>query len=422
MKIEKIKTLSDLKLNKNSITDPELINIVLGIIEEIKTGGDAGIIRLTKKFDGADIENIKVSENEIKEAFDSMPDCHLKMFERIRKNIEDYQRLTKKRSWITIDETHSTLGEIITPVESAGLYIPGGTAPLISTVFMSAIPAYIAGVKKICVCSPPDKKGQINPYILAAAKMCGVNDVFKVGGAQAIAALAYGTETIKKVEKIAGPGNIYVTLAKKLVYGEVDIDMVAGPSEILVYADETANTEFVIADLLSQAEHDTLASSYLITTSNKIAEFILSNIMEYAKKLPRFEIIKKSLANNFRIFLTDNDDASIDIINTIAPEHLELCIKNADEILKKIRNAGAVFIGNYTPEAVGDYYAGPSHILPTAATSRFFSPVSVNTFLKRTSLIRWSENKFKSSAHDIIAIAELEELNAHAFSAAVRLK
>ena len=422
MLIQKISSAGEIRLKKNSLRDGNIISTVASIISDVTKNGDKALKKLTAKFDKAVLKNIEVDEKELCDAVTSIAAKHKSLFRRIISNIEKYQANTIIKSWEKNFGDGAELGEIITPVESAGLYIPGGTAPLISSVFMSAVPAYMAGVKNIYICTPPDKNGKINPYILVAAKMCKVKKIFKIGGAQAIAAMAYGTQTVPKVDKIIGPGNIFVTLAKKAVYGEVDIDMIAGPSEILVYADESSVPEYVAADLISQAEHDTLASSYLVTTSEKLAEEVSGIIRKNIKELPRHKIIDESIKNNMRIFIVKNSVVAIDVINKIAPEHLELCIKSPKTQLRKIKNAGAIFIGNFTPEPVGDYYAGPSHILPTAGTAKYYSPVSINTFFKRTSVINYSEEKLKNSALDIIEIAELEQLRAHANAIRVRIK
>jgi len=419
-KIQDIEQLRNILQTNKNLNDAELIKTVSEIINNVRLRGDDALLEYTKKFDSVELEKIEVSQSEIDDANSSVSSEFKQMFQRVIANIENYQKLILPKSWLTIDETGSKLGELITPLDKVGLYIPAGTAPLISTIAMSAAPAYIAGVKNIYMCVPPAKNGKVNPYILAAAKMAKVSKIFKVGGAQAIAAFAIGTATIPKVDKIIGPGNIYVTIAKKLVYGEVNIDMIAGPSEILILADDTAQPEFVIADLLSQAEHDILASAYLVTANAALAEYIKNNIYKKAQSLSRFKIMEKSLADNFKIFLVDNLEFAIDIVNEIAPEHLEICVSSSEAVLKKIKNAGAIFIGNWTPEAVGDYYAGPSHILPTCGTAKFYSPVSSETFIKRTSIIEYSKQKFLQAADDIIMLAKLEELTAHSLSAEIR--
>ncbi len=419
-KIQDIEQLRNILQTNKNLNDAELIKTVSEIINNVRLRGDDALLEYTKKFDSVELEKIEVSQSEIDDANSSVSSEFKQMFQRVIANIENYQKLILPKSWLTIDETGSKLGELITPLDKVGLYIPAGTAPLISTIAMSAAPAYIAGVKNIYMCVPPAKNGKVNPYILAAAKMAKVSKIFKVGGAQAIAAFAIGTATIPKVDKIIGPGNIYVTIAKKLVYGEVNIDMIAGPSEILILADDTAQPEFVIADLLSQAEHDILASAYLVTANAALAEYVKNNIYKKAQSLSRFKIMEKSLADNFKIFLVDNLEFAIDIVNEIAPEHLEICVSSSEAVLKKIKNAGAIFIGNWTPEAVGDYYAGPSHILPTCGTAKFYSPVSSETFIKRTSIIEYSKQKFLQAADDIIMLAKLEELTAHSLSAEIR--
>jgi len=418
MELLNINNEKDININISFNIDTDILTKVANIINEVKNNKDKALFDFTKKFDNINLKEIEVKDlNSYKDKID---DNFLKILKKTISNIEVYQSKTLSSSWVTIDKDETILGELVNPIEKVGLYIPGGTAPLISSVLMSAIPAYLAGVKEIIVCTPPDKTGNINPYILAAAKYCKVTRVFKVGGAQSIAAMAYGTETIPKVDKIIGPGNIFVTTAKKLVYGDVNIDMIAGPSEICVFADNTVKKDNLIFDLLSQAEHDVIASSYLVTTSKEIAEFVKNNIYSYAEKLSRFEIIKKSLDKNFKIFLVKDNTLALKVINKIAPEHLEICVEKPELVVKKIKNAGAIFVGNYTPEPVGDYFAGPSHILPTSGTARFFSPVSASTFIKKSSLIWYSKKTFDNNAENIIRLAELEELTAHLNSVKIR--
>jgi len=397
----------------------DILETVSKIVNDVKKNGIKAVKDYTYKFDRINIDDFKVSANEIERAYNNISADYKSLFARVVENIENYQTKTLAKSWIMHAADKSLLGEIITPIDSVCLYIPAGTAPLVSTIFMSVIPARIAGVKKIYITTPPDKNGNINDYILAAAKFCGVSEIYKIGGAQAIAAFAFGVDNIPKCDKIIGPGNIYVAAAKKIICGYSDIDMIAGPSEILVLADDSANTDYVIADLLSQAEHDILAGCYLVTTSKKLGEQVSQNILIKSKSLARQEIIEKSL-NNLKIYLTNDLDLAAQIVNKIAPEHLEVCVAQPELIIRKIKNAGAIFIGNYTPEAVGDYYAGPSHILPTAGTARFYSPVSTATFIKKSSLIWYSKQDTLNAIDDIAKLAALEGLTAHKLSAEIR--
>ena len=349
----------------------------------------------------------------------------IRSLNRAAKQIEQFHRLQLEKSWINTDRNGTILGQLVNPVNAAGIYVPGGQGgktPLVSSVMMCAIPAKIAGVKQIVMVTPPTKNSKVNPHLLVAAKKVGVNKVYKVGSAWAVAALAYGTETIPKTDVIVGPGNLYVTLAKKIVSGTAGIDMIAGPSEILIIADSAANPDFIAADLLSQAEHDALASSMLVTDSMETAKAVGSATEKQIKHLSRKDIAKKSLSRYGAILVVSNIAAAINLANRIAPEHLELQIKEPFKYMGQIKNAGAVFLGDYTPEPVGDYMAGPNHVLPTAGTARYASALSVDHFIKKTSLIHYSKQAFKKEAQDIIRLAEIEGLDAHANSVKVRLK
>ena len=409
--------------NERQGFDEQHIVHVRNIIEDIKKQGDSAISIYTEKYD-----KIFLSANQFlvtKEEFDEAEKLiDSKLLDSIKltiKNITSYQNMLKEKS---ISETSEgiTLGNLVRPLEKVGIYIPAGSAPLFSTVCMTVIPAKVAGVKEIIVVTPPNKEGKVNPYILAASKMCGVDKVYKIGGVQAIAALAYGTHTIPKVDKIVGPGNIFVAIAKKEVYGHVDIDMVAGPSEILVVADEKANSDYIAADLMSQAEHDTMAASYLICFSEDFAKKVLKSYEEILKIMPRYEIIKESWHKNAKAFIVEDIAQAVDIINIIAPEHLELCIEKPEKIIDDVKNAGAIFLGNYTPEAIGDYIAGPSHVLPTSGSARYFSPLSVKNFYKNTSLISYSKDAFFKYSEHASKMAEMEGLFAHKISVDIRRK
>ena len=403
----------------------EDIQTVESILNNVKTKGDQALIDYTRRFDAPNlaIEAIKVTQEEIDQAVKEVDQAFRKTLNRAVSQIESFHRQQMPKSWIDTRRKGTCLGQMVNPVDAAGIYVPGATGgktPLVSTVLMGAIPAKIAGVKRIALITPPTREGKINAHILAAAKAVGVHAIYKAGSAWGIAALAYGTETIPKVDVIVGPGNIYVTLAKKMVAGMVGIDMIAGPSEILVLADQSANPEFVAADLLSQAEHDPLASSILVTTSKELAQAVLNALENQLKGLVRKEIATKSLDDFGAIFSVDHMDVAIELANQFAPEHLELCVENPFEFVGRIRNAGAVFMGNYTPEPMGDYMAGPNHVLPTAGTARFSSALSVEHFIKKTSLIYYSKSAFKNEAADVARLADIEGLGAHANAVRIR--
>jgi histidinol dehydrogenase len=366
-------------------------------------------------------DTIEVAQNELVNALNSIDRDLLRVIEKSAENIRAFHEKQLENSWFTTNENGIFLGQKITPLSRVGVYVPAGSAPLPSTVLMDVIPAKVAGVEEIVLCSPPSKNGKIDPVILACAKLAGVHRVFMVGGAQAIAAMAYGTQTIPKVDKIVGPGNIYVATAKKMVFGICGIDMIAGPSEILIIADETANPAYVAADLLSQAEHDKLASSILLTVSKELAQNVINELETQLSKLTRAEIATESLENYGAIVVTETINEAVDISNLIAPEHLEVCTKNPFDLLPLIKNAGAIFLGNYSPESLGDYFAGPNHTLPTSGTARFFSPLGVYDFIKRQSVISYSRDAFNAVASDVAAFAQAEGLTAHAGAVRIRV-
>lgn len=385
------------------------------IVTDVRQKGDEALLYYTKLFDKTEIsaEDLIVSENEFVEAEKNTDAKVVESLKRAAKNIEMFHEEQKPKSWITYRDHGSILGQAVIPLDRVGIYVPGGTAAYPSSVLMNAIPAKVAGVREIIMVAPP-KDGKINPYVLFAAKLAGVTKIYKAGGAQAIAALAFGTETIPKVDKITGPGNLFVTLAKKEVYGHVDIDMLAGPSEILILADDSANPALAAADMLSQAEHDPLASSILITNSEELAEKVADEVKKQVKELPRCEIASASLEKNGLIVVARDIEEGIEFANISAPEHMEILTKSPFEILPKIRHAGAIFLGAYSPEPLGDYFAGPNHVLPTGGTARYYSVLNVETFLKRTSVISYTEAALKEASEDIIRLAESEGLDAHA--------
>lgn len=394
------------------------------ILQEVKEKKDQAIFDFTKRFDGVEVtaETIEVTDAEIQEAYTQVDASLLAIIRKAKDNISVYHEKQKQYSWFDSKPNGTMLGQKVTPLQKVGVYVPGGKAVYPSSVLMNVLPAKVAGVDEIIMVTPPGKDGKVNPNTLVAAKEAGADRVFKVGGAQAIAALAYGTESIPKVDKIVGPGNIYVALAKKGVYGHVSIDSIAGPSEILVVADDTANPRFVAADLLSQAEHDELASAILVTTSEELAQQVSAQVDVFVEELSRTEIMKKSLENYGYILVADTMDDVIDIANEIASEHLEIMTKNPYEVMMKIRNAGAIFIGEYSSEPLGDYFAGPNHILPTNGTAKFFSPLGVDDFIKKSSIISYSREALEAVHADIEKFAEAEQLTAHANSIKVRFE
>lgn len=416
--------LSDL-LKRSPNNYDEYTEKVNAILSDVKIRRDEAVFDYTKRFDKADIttSNIRVTEAEIEEAYKELENTPLvSIIRKALANIQEYHMKQKQYSWFDSKPDGTILGQKVTAISSAGVYVPGGKAAYPSSVLMNIVPAKVAGVEKIIMVTPPSAEGKINPGTLVAAKEAGVDEIYKVGGAQAIAALAYGTESIPKVDKIVGPGNIYVALAKKAVYGYVSIDSIAGPSEILVIADETANPRFVAADLLSQAEHDELASAILVTTSREVAEAVSREVDVFVNQLSRKEILEKSLENYGYILLVDTLQEAIDVANEIASEHLEIVTKDAFNVMTKIKNAGAIFIGEYSSEPLGDYFAGPNHVLPTNGTAKFFSPLSVDDFIKKSSIISYSREALEPIHEDIIKFAEAERLTAHANSIRVRFE
>ena len=403
-------------------TNKDVTETVSEIINNVMMNGDKAVREYTIKFDGKAPDAFAVPKEELTAL---TADCDPEFIATLKKaadNIRNFHERQKQQSWLTTKDNGVIMGQRIRGLKRVGLYVPGGTAAYPSSVLMNAIPAKIAGVSELIMVTPPGKDGKPNPDIMAAAAIAGVDRVFLMGGAQAVAALAYGTESVPKVDKIVGPGNIFVATAKKLLYGTVDIDMIAGPSEILVLADESANPKFLAADLMSQAEHDKLASAILITTSDKLAEDTTKEIYRQVEELSRKDIIEYSLDNYGVIIVCDTMERAIELANELAPEHLEVCCENPMEYVGKLDNAGSVFLGNYSPEPLGDYFAGPNHVLPTSGTARFFSPLSVDTFVKKSSFIYYTENALQNDSDDIIRFANTEGLTAHANSIIVRKK
>lgn len=405
---------------RNGETDKKVTEIVSEIIENVKNNGDKAVKEYTLQFDGKLPEYYEVPLEVIQDALTEADEAFTNALLNAMENISAFHSRQKEQGFIDPHDNGVILGQRVRGLERVGLYVPGGTAAYPSSVLMNAVPAKIAGVKEIIMITPPLKDGTPNKDILAAAAICGVDRVFLAGGAQAVAALAYGTETIPKVDKIVGPGNIFVATAKKLLYGKVDIDMIAGPSEILVVADGTADPKYLAADLMSQAEHDKLASAILITTSEKIADETIAELDRQVKELSRREIIEKSLSDYGAVIVTDSIDRAIELANGLAPEHLEMQVENPMQYIGQIDNAGSVFLGKYAPEPLGDYFAGPNHVLPTSGTARFFSPLSVNSFTKRSSFIYYTEQALLDARDDIVCIAEKEGLTAHANAIKVR--
>lgn len=403
-------------------TNKDVTETVSEIINNVMMNGDKAVREYTIKFDGKAPDAFEVPKEELTAL---TADCDPEFIATLKKaadNIRNFHERQKQQSWLTTKDNGVIMGQRIRGLKRVGLYVPGGTAAYPSSVLMNAIPAKIAGVSELIMVTPPGKDGKPNPDIMAAAAIAGVDRVFLMGGAQAVAALAYGTESVPKVDKIVGPGNIFVATAKKLLYGTVDIDMIAGPSEILVLADESANPKFLAADLMSQAEHDKLASAILITTSDKLAEDTTKEIYRQVEELSRKDIIEYSLDNYGVIIVCDTMERALELANELAPEHLEVCCENPMEYVGKLDNAGSVFLGNYSPEPLGDYFAGPNHVLPTSGTARFFSPLSVDTFVKKSSFIYYTENALQNDSDDIIRFANTEGLTAHANSIIVRKK
>ena len=401
-------------------SDKNVIPTVSEIIENVRMNGDKAVKDYTIKFDGKAPEKKEILKEDIDNIIAKCDSEYIETVKKAAANISDFHRRQLQQSWLTTKSNGVIMGQRIRGLKRVGLYVPGGTAAYPSSVLMNAIPAKIAGVEELIMCTPPQKDGTPNPNIIAAAKIAGVDRIFLMGGAQAVAALAYGTETVPKVDKIVGPGNIFVATAKKLLYATVDIDMIAGPSEILIVADKSANPRFLAADLMSQAEHDRLASAILLTDSQDIADKTKQELDKQIKELSRNEIIKSSLENFGAIIVCSDMNQAIEFANELAPEHLEVCCENPMEYIGKLDNAGSVFLGNYSPEPLGDYFAGPNHVLPTSGTARFFSPLSVDSFIKKSSFIYYTENALKNDADDIVRFANTEGLTAHANSIKVR--
>lgn len=394
------------------------------IVDDVRDNGDAALFSYTKKFDKADItaENVKVTQKEIDYAYTQVSPELLDVIRKAKKNIWEYHEKQKQYSWFDSKPNGTLLGQKVTALASVGVYVPGGKAVYPSSVLMNVMPAKVAGVEKIVMTTPCNAEGEVYATTLVAAKEAGVDEIYKAGGAQAIAALAYGTESVPKVDKIVGPGNIFVALAKRAVYGHVSIDSIAGPSEVMVLADETANSRYVAADLLSQAEHDEMASAILVTTSEELAEKVSVQVDKFIDELSRKEIMRKSIDNYGYILLADNMSDAIDAVNDIASEHLEIVTANPFDVMTRVKNAGAIFIGEYSSEPLGDYFAGPNHVLPTNGTSKFFSPLSVDDFIKKSSIIYYSREALEAVHTDIEAFAKAEQLTAHANSIAVRFE
>lgn len=421
MKMLQVNDLVSIKRSIESGTEEQL-EVVKKIIADIRENGDKALKGYTKKFDHVELDSLTVNDNEIEEAYQQIDSGFVEIVKEAAENIREFHEKQLRPSWMTTEENGTILGQKMTPLDSVGVYVPGGTAAYPSSVLMNVIPAMVAGVKRIVMVSPPGENGKLPAAVLVAAKEAGVQEIYKVGGAQAIAALAYGTETIAAVDKITGPGNIFVALAKKEVFGDVDIDMIAGPSEIAVLADDSAYADEVAADLLSQAEHDPRACSVLVTPSWCLAEEVSKEVEKQLELLPRKDIATRSIADYGVIYVTSDMEEAIETVNKLAPEHLEIMTENSMEILGKIHHAGAIFIGRYSSEPVGDYFAGPNHVLPTNGTARFSSPLNVDDFQKKSSVIIYSEKALKDNASKIAEFARMEGLEAHARAVEARLK
>ena len=420
IKILKYSEVSDDEILARGSAASDVSGAVAGIIENVKINGDKALFEYSEKFDGAHLTGLEVTENEITEAFKEVDCRFIEILKKAAENIRAFHSRQVRNSFI-INETKGVItGQKIIPIEKVGLYVPGGKAAYPSTVLMDSIPAKIAGCKEIVITTPPNKEGKVNPVILAAAKIAGVDRIFKVGGAQAVAALAYGTESIPKVDKIVGPGNAYVAEAKKQVFGTVSIDMIAGPSEILIVADKSCNPSYVAADLLSQAEHDEMASAVLVTDSVELANAVSAELEVQIPLLAREKIARASIESNGKIIITENIAEAVEIANKLAPEHLELCVDNPFDLLDAVKNAGSVFMGKYCPEALGDYFAGPNHTLPTSGTARFSNPLSVDDLVKKTQYTYYTKDALADVAQDVAYFAMQEGLTAHAKSAVIR--
>ena len=424
IKIMKYTNMVELKneLSRSQFSHDDVNTIVKGILDDVKLRGDQALYDYNKKFDNVSLSSLQVTEKEIEDAFNRLDKELLDVIRYSHENIVRYHTKQKRNDFLDKDTDGVILGQIINPIEKVGIYVPGGTAAYPSTVLMNAVPAKVAGVEEIVMVTPPNEDGTISDVILAAAKIAGVTKIFKVGGAQAVAALSYGTETIPAVYKIVGPGNIFVAMAKKMVFGEVAIDMVAGPSEVLIISDDSSDPAHIAADLLSQAEHDKLAACILVTTSEELAKLVAVEIESQLAELPRQEIARESINNNGRIIIAKNIEEAILISNEIAPEHLELAVMDPFALLSKIKNAGSIFLGHNTPEPLGDYLAGPNHTIPTSGTAKFASPLSVDDFIKKSSVIYYSKEALEKVKDKVILFAESEGLTAHANSVRKRFK
>ena len=419
---EDITTVLKRIINRGETATEEVATVVREVVEQVRKQGDPAVLEYTEKFDRTilTLKDVRVSQDEIKEAYAKVDANKVEALKLAAKNIRAFHEKQKSSSWVSQEADGVILGQLARPIRSAGVYVPGGKACYPSSVLMNVIPATVAGVEQLIMCSPIPG-GNLNPYILVAADIAGVSEIYKIGGAQAIAAMAYGTATIPKVDKIVGPGNIYVATAKRYVFGQVDIDMIAGPSEILIIADHTANPEFVASDLLSQAEHDELASSILVTTSRELAEKVIIEVERQLAILSRKNIARKAIDRFGAIVLVKTLREAADVSNSIAPEHLELAVEKPFDLLALIKNAGAIFLGHFTPESVGDYIAGPNHVLPTGGTARFFSPLSTDSFMKKSSLIFYTREGLDKVAEAVMQIADVEGLEAHGNTIRVRM-
>ena len=421
---ENLRQMCDLLGARSKMDLAPIIETVNGVIEDIRANGDEAVLKYTKKFDRADLtaDRMRVTKEEIDIAVSSVSPKLLEVIKKAAANIRRFHEFQREEGFMADAGKGSKIGVRVRPISVAGIYVPGGTAPLPSTVLMDVIPASVAGVPRIVFCTPPRADGTIAPVILAAASIAGATEIYKVGGAQAIAAMAYGTETIPRVDKICGPGNIYVNIAKRLVFGQVDIDMFAGPSEILIIADETADPEFVAADMLSQAEHDKIASAIVLTTSPELAAKVADSVDRRSEEAKRRDILEQSLQNYCSIIVCDDMETAIAFSEEIAPEHLEICTKDPEEVLKHINNAGAVFLGSWSPEPLGDYFAGPNHTLPTSGTARFFSPLNTGDFYKKMSIINYNEESLREVYKDVAMFADSEGLTCHSASLRTRFE
>ncbi|MBH0159323.1 histidinol dehydrogenase [Fictibacillus sp. 26RED30] len=421
MKIQPVTELKNLERSVEQNTEKQRKS-VLDILHNVKSKGDKALFEYTETFDGVSLSSLEVTKNEIDEAISSLDPSMIEIISEAASNIREYHEKQRRQSWFFTREDGTLLGQKVTPLDSVGVYVPGGTAAYPSSVLMGVIPAVVAGVEEIVLVSPPGKDGKLPSAVLAAASIAGVKRMFKIGGAQAIGALAYGTESVPKTDKIVGPGNIFVALAKREVFGVCDIDMIAGPSEIAVLADETANARYIAADLLSQAEHDPRSAAVLVTTSKVLAEEVATEVESQLSELPRKDIATEAIRDHGSIYIVNSLEEGADVINQIAPEHLEIMTKDPMSLLGKIKHAGAIFLGEYSSEPVGDYFAGSNHVLPTSGTARFSSPLNVDDFTKKSSVIRYSEQALKENGEKISAFARIEGLEAHARAIDVRLE